>query len=262
MKHFSLIALHPVTFLVFFIELLVTCFSAESAGLAVILVCLFIYALILKKAKTLLWALPLAVFMFILNPIFYHGGETVLFTLWGFNFTLEAIMNGLYSTMLILSTMLIFSVVGNVLSEEKFLYVFGRMFPKLALMISMIFKHFDLLSDAYQKTKNMAKMNGIYEGDTTLLQKLKTNAVIFEAFTGAALEGSIDTALSLSAKGYYNKNKTIIKAYRFKVYDVLFLVVTTGFFACTFIHNNAVCLPAIGLLFVIPILCGRAGNKQ
>ena len=156
MKHFSLIALHPVTFLVFFIELLVTCFSAESAGLAVILVCLFIYALILKKAKTLLWALPLAVFMFILNPIFYHGGETVLFTLWGFNFTLEAIMNGLYSAMLILSTMLIFSVVGNVLSEEKFLYVFGRMFPKLALMISMIFKHFDLLSDAYQKTKNMA----------------------------------------------------------------------------------------------------------
>ncbi|MBR2591025.1 MAG: hypothetical protein IKE65_08910 [Clostridia bacterium] len=59
-------------------------------------------------------------------------------------------------------------------------------------------------------------MNGIYDGDRTLYQKLKTNAVIFEAFTGAALEGSIDTALSLSAKGYYNKSKTVIKSYRLK----------------------------------------------
>ncbi|MBR2589305.1 MAG: hypothetical protein IKE65_00100 [Clostridia bacterium] len=33
------------------------------------------------------------------------------------------------------------------MSEEKFLYVLGRFFPKLALMVSMIFKHFDLLSD-------------------------------------------------------------------------------------------------------------------
>ena len=257
MKSLRLSSLHPVTFLVFFIEILITCFSAESAGLFVMLILLFIYALLQKKAKRLLWALPLAGFMLILNPIFYHGGETVLFKIWNYNFTLEAIENGLYSAMLILCTMLIFTVLGGVLGEEKFLYVFGRFFPKLALMISMIFKHFDILSDAYQKTKNMAKTNGIYEDDSTLFEKLKTNAVIFEAFTGAALEGSIDTALSLSAKGYYNKNKTVIKSYRFKVYDAVFLAVTTAIFALTFFHQAYICLPATGILFLIPILFGK-----
>ncbi|MBQ3431169.1 MAG: hypothetical protein IJG23_00125 [Clostridia bacterium] len=260
MRQFRFSALHPVSFLVFFTELLITCFYAETAGLLVIFALLFVFALLIKKAKTVLWALPLAGFMLLLNPIFYHGGKTVLFTLWGYNFTLEAVLNGLYSALLILCTMLIFSVIVITLSEEKFLYVFGRFFPKLALMISMIFKHFDILSDAYTKTKNMAKMNGIYENDTTLFQKLKTASVIFEAFTGAALEGSIDTALSLAAKGYYSKTKTVIKRYHYKVTDAVFLLVSTGIFVFTFFESMYISLPAVALLFCLPIFFGREGK--
>ncbi|MBR0414825.1 MAG: hypothetical protein IJI67_07130 [Clostridia bacterium] len=260
MKHLHLSQLHPVTFLVFFTEILITCFTGEIAGLAVMFSCLLIYALLVKKAKTVLWALPLAAFILILNPIFYHGGETVLFTLWGYNFTLEAVENGIYSALLILCTMLIFTVLGSILGEEKFLYVFGRFFPKLALMISMIFRHFDLLGKSYEQTKNMAKVNGIYENDSTLWQKLKTNAVIFEAFTATALEGSIDTALSLSAKGYYSKKKTVIKSYRFCAADFVFMAVVTAIFACIFFKNPVLNLSATALLFLIPIFFGR-GEK-
>jgi len=260
MKHLQLSQLHPVTFLVFFTEILITCFTGEIAGLAVMFVCLMLYAILVKKAKSVIWALPLAAFILILNPIFYHGGETVIFTLWGCNFTWEAVENGICSALLILCTMLIFTVLGAVLGEEKFLYVFGRFFPKLALMISMIFRHFDLLGKAYEQTKNMAKINGIYENDSTLWQKLKTNAVIFEAFTATALEGSIDTALSLSAKGYYSKQKTIIKSYRFRAADFIFMAVVTAVFACIFIKNPAVSLTATAVLFLIPIIFGR-GEK-
>ena len=223
-------------------------------------VCMLLYAILVKKAKAVIWALPLAAFILILNPIFYHGGETVLFTLWGYNFTWEALENGICSALLILCTILIFTVLGSVLGEEKFLYVFGRFFPKLALMISMIFRHFDLLGKAYEQTKNMAKINGIYENDATLWQKLKTNAVIFEAFTAVALEGSIDTALSLSAKGYYSKQKTIIKSYRFRAADFAFMAVVTAIFGCIFIKNSAVSLTATAILFLIPIIFGR-GEK-
>ena len=257
MQNFLFKNLHPVVFLLFFTQILVVCFCTKTPGLLIIFLMLFIFALITKKAKRILWTLPLAGFMLILNPLFNHKGKTVLFTLWGYNYTLEAIENGFYSALLIICTMLIFSVLGSILSEEKFLYVFGRFFPKLALMISMIFKHFDLLSDTYTHTKNMAKMNGIYEGDRTLYQKLKTNAVIFEAFTGAALEGSIDTALSLSAKGYYNKPKTVIKSYRFKIYDGLFLLVSTAIFALTFFKPDYISLPATALLFTLPLLLER-----
>ena len=234
MKMLGFSKLHPVAFLIYFIELLIVCFYAETAGLVVIFACLLVYALLKGKAKTLLWSLPLAGFMLLLNPLFYHGGETVLFSIANINFTLEAVLNGVYSALLIFCTMLIFTVLGTVLSEEKFLYVFGRFLPKTALMISMIFKHFDLLRDAYTKTKNMAKMNGIYENDSTMFEKLKTNAVIFEAFTGAALENSIDTALSLSAKGYYSKHKTRIKSYRFQWFDFAFIAVVSAIFVFTF----------------------------
>ena len=253
MKRFSIQKIHPVSVLIFFIEALITCFVADKAGLFVIFVFLFIFAVLQKKAKSVLWSLPLAGFMFILNPIFYHGGETVLFTVGRTNFTLEAIENGLYCALLILCTTLIFTVLGGIISEEKFLYVFGRILPKTSLMISMIFKHFDLLSESYKQCKNMAKISGIYDNDQTLFDKLKTNAVIFEAFTGAALEGSLDTALSLSSKGYYNKNKTKIKLYDFKAYDFIFIAATAVIFACTFIkpYYNLI---AVAVLFLIPVI--------
>ena len=100
-------------------------------------------------------------------------------------------------------------------------------------------------------------MNGIYENDSTMFEKLKTNAVIFEAFTGAALENSIDTALSLSAKGYYSKHKTRIKSYRFQWFDFAFIAVVSAIFVFTFFKALYFCLPAIGLLFLLPLFCGR-----
>ncbi|MBQ6380104.1 MAG: hypothetical protein IJJ41_00695 [Clostridia bacterium] len=262
MKKLHFTALHPGAFLIYFTELLITCFYSEIAGLAVIFVFLFAFSLLQKKARMILWALPLALFMLVLNPIFYHGGQTVLFTLWDFNFTWEAIENGIYSALLILCTMLAFSMLGTGLGEERFLYIFGRFFPKTALMVSMIFKHFDLLGKSYTQTKNMAKMNGIYDNDKSLWQKLKTNSVIFEAFTGAALEGSIDTALSLSAKGYYSKKKTRITSYRFHVSDFVFIAVTTTIFVFVFFKPLYICLPATAVLFLIPILLGRSEERK
>ena len=80
MQNFFFYNLHPVVFLVFFVELLVACFYTDTAGLLVIFSLLLILALLTKKAKRILWALPLAGFMLILNPIFSHTGKTVLFT--------------------------------------------------------------------------------------------------------------------------------------------------------------------------------------
>ena len=261
MRRFLFKNLHPVSILIFFIATLIICFTADIRALAVIFVFLFIYALLQRKAKTILWCLPLAGFMLILNPIFYHGGETVLFSFHRINFTLEAIQNGFYCALLIICTTLIFTVLGNILTEQKFLYIFGKAFPKIALMVSMIFKHFDILSESYRQCKNMAKINGIYENDNSLMQKIKTAAVIFEAFTGAALEGSIDTALTLSAKGYYNKNKTKRHLYRIHAADVVFTVFTVLLCGSCFIPSPYA-LIAVGTLFLLPCLLDERRKEE
>ena len=261
MKSTKLEKLHPACVLVYFVEALVLCFSAEWQGLCVIFGAVFLFAVINRKAKSVLWALPLAGFMFILNPIFYHSGTTVLFSVKGINFTLEAVENGLYSALLIVCTVLIFTCLGTLLSEEKFLYVFGRFFPKLSLMISMIFRHFDILSRAYTQTKQMAQMNGCYNKDDSPFKKLKTAAVVFEAFTGAALEGSIETAYALEAKGYYSKNKTVIKKYRFGIWDAVFIIAISAIFAPCFIKSMLALIP-LGLFFLIPVLLCERGKKR
>ncbi len=261
MKSSRMEKLHPACVLIYFIEALVLCFSAEWQGLCVIFGAIFLFSVINHKARSILWALPLAAFMFILNPIFYHSGVTVLFSVKGINFTLEAIENGIYSALLILCTILIFTCLGAILSEEKFLYVFGRFFPKLSLMISMIFRHFDILSRAYTQTKEMAQMNGCYDKNDSLLGKLKTAAVVFEAFTGTALEGSIETAYALEAKGYYSKNKTVIKKYRFGVWDAIFIIVISAIFAPCFIKSMLSLIP-LGLFFLIPVLLIERGKKR
>lgn len=253
--------LHPLCILIYFCEALTVCFITEWQGLCVIFACIFIFSLIAHKAKSVLWALPLSIFMFILNPIFYHNGATVLFSVKGINFTLEAIENGFYSALLILCTVLIFTCLGVFLSEEKFLYVFGRPFPKLSLMISMIFRHFDILSHAYEQTKEMAKMNGCYNKDDSLFKKIKTGATVFEAFTGAALEGSIETAYALEAKGYYSKNKTIIKKYRFRITDLIFIIISSAIFALCFMKSMYALIP-MGVFFILPsILFERRENS-
>lgn len=260
MKKTKMEKLHPACVLIYLCEALVLCFSAEWQGLCVIFGAVFIFSLINHKAKSILWTLPLALFMFLLNPIFNHSGKTILFTVKGINFTLEAIESGFYSALLILCTVLIFTCFGLLLSEEKFLYVFGRFFPKISLMVSMIFRHFDILSGAYTQTKEMAQANGCYNKDDSLIQKIKTGSVIFEAFTGAALEGSIETAYALEAKGYYSKNKTVIKKYKFSVRDGLFIVFISAVFAPCFINSMLSLIP-LGLFFLIPTLLCERGKK-
>ena len=261
MKNSKMEKLHPACILIYFCEALVLCFCTEWQGLCVIFGAVFLFSLINHKAKSVLWALPLAGFMFILNPIFYHSGTTVLFSVKGINFTLEAFENGLYSALLIICTLLIFTCLGTLLSEEKFLYVFGRFFPKVSLMVSMIFRHFDILSRAYTQTKEMARMNGCYDKDDSLIEKIKTGATVFEAFTGAALEGSIETAYALEAKGYYSKNKTVIKKYRFGVKDAVFIIIISAVFAPCFIKSMLALIP-LGLFFLIPTLLCERGQKK
>lgn len=253
--------LHPVSLVIFFAEALVLCFYESTAGLGVIFSVLFIYSLRKKSLKNILWALPLAVFILILNPLFNHSGETVLFTVWGRNFTLEAILSGAYSALLIICTMLIFMMINFILSEEKFLYVFSRFLPKISLMISMIFRHFDILKKSYNQTKEMALVNGCLDEKAPLFARLKANAVIFEAFTSSALEGSIETGLSLVSKGYYSKNKTRMRKYSFALSDALFLLIESSLFALCFFKSYYF-LFALGVFFLIPAIFSEGGKEK
>lgn len=85
--------------------------------------------------------------MSLANPLFIHNGETVLFFMNDNPITLEAIIYGGVSSLMIVGVLLWCRCYGAILTTDKFLYLFGRLIPKLGLILSMAFRFIPLFPD-------------------------------------------------------------------------------------------------------------------
>src|SRR5690606_15261610 len=83
--------------------------------------------------------LPMLLFMAALNPLFNHQGVTILFYLErsGNPVTLESILYGISSAIMFVTVIMWFSCYNKVMTSDKFIYLFGRIMPKLSLLLSM-----------------------------------------------------------------------------------------------------------------------------
>ncbi len=248
--------LHPLCAALYYISALVLCFVQSPAGIAAALFIMIVFSVIRGNWKSFVYCLPLAVFIIILNPIFNHSGETVLFTLFGCNYTLESFSAGFQEAAVILCAVLIFSFFNLSVNDERFMELCGGFFPKISIMLLMIFRHTELLKNAYEETKNMAEINGISLKTKSFKNKLKIGSAFLDGITSAALENSIDTGISMAARGFLNKNKTRIKKYRFGLRDAVFIIVISGIFACSFIKPLSVPSAAVFFLFTSDFFCG------
>ena len=92
-----------------------------------------------RTARTLMHALVLCCLVTALNALFNHSGATELAVLFGNPLTMEALVYGLVSSLMLL-TMWLWCAVWQVwMTNERFLYLFGNLAPTLSLMLSMVF---------------------------------------------------------------------------------------------------------------------------
>lgn len=82
----------------------------------------------------------------ILNPIFNHKGLTVLFYLKRNPVTLESVAYGAASGVMLGSVLLIFSCFNRIITDDKILYLFGRIIPSLAVVLSMALRFVPLFT--------------------------------------------------------------------------------------------------------------------
>lgn len=100
------------------------------------------YLAVLKGRKTLfthlLYMLPLAFLTALINAAFNHEGATILVYLPGENpLTLESVVCSMCAAAMILSVVCWFSCYNEVMTSDKFIYLFGRVSPALSLIFSM-----------------------------------------------------------------------------------------------------------------------------
>ncbi len=80
----------------------------------------------------------MAVFAALVNPAFNHEGATILTYLPSGNpLTLESMLYGAAAAVMLASVVLWFSSYNEVMTSDKFVYLFGRVIPALSLVLSM-----------------------------------------------------------------------------------------------------------------------------
>ena len=216
---------HPVAGFVYF-ELVITfsMFFMHPVCLALSFLGAFLYCLILGRAKTILYALPVAAFAAVLNPLFNHSGATVLFYFGNGNpFTAESVYYGLAAAAMLCAVICWFSCFGAVMTGDKTIYLFGRIIPSMSLVISMILR---LIPEFKRKMREIGNARkGLFKS-----YRLKDAVSVFGALVSASLEGAVETADSMSCRGYGLKHRSAYSNYIFTKRDaaVCIACVLTG----------------------------------
>ena len=134
---------HPtINFLYFALALLFSMCLMHPVYLAISLTGALTYDIYLKGQKAVRFAvmglLPMAALAALVNPAFNHEGQTILTYLPSGNpLTLESMFYGVAAAVMLASVVLWFSSYNEIMSSDKFVYLFGRMIPALSLVLSM-----------------------------------------------------------------------------------------------------------------------------
>ena len=195
-------------------------FFLHPICLAVSLVSACSYALYLHGKKALraglLFLLPMLLFTAILNPLFNHQGATILAYLPNGNpLTLESTLYGVAAGVMLLTVIAWFACLNAVMTSDKFVYLFGRLIPTLALILAMTLR----LIPRFRKqiTVIAQAQRGIGRGLSrgNLLQKLRHGVKILSITVTWALENAIETADSMKARGYGLPGRSAFSIFRF-----------------------------------------------
>ena len=218
---------HPIVNNVFFLTVMTgTVVSYHPVILSLSFLCAFLYLLILKgfcgAMKSVGFAFFFAFIAMVINPLFNHYGVTVLFFLPGGNpFTLESVCFGMAAGLMLMAVLSWFSCLSVIMTTDRYIYIFGRIAPVAALILSMAMRFIPLLSQKNREIEKAHKGIGRIGGLGT--EKLS-------ALTSFALENGIHVSASMQARGYGKGRRSAYSLYRFRRADMgcLVYMVTAG----------------------------------
>src|SRR5699024_11857651 len=93
-------------------------------------------------------------------------GETILFFLNGNPVTLEAIIYGFIIAAMLVAIIFWSKSYTELMTSDKFIYLFGKMIPKLSLVISMALRFIPTFKDQLKKVNQTQKTLGLYTSDS------------------------------------------------------------------------------------------------
>ena len=184
---FSVIGLHPVLLGLSFLSALA--YYACTAGP-------------LRALKSLGAVLPFLLLFCIVNPLLNNRGATELMRVWGRSVTLEAVVYGLLSSLMLLCVLLWFGCMQQSLDSDRLTGLLSGALPVIGLMIGLILRFIPYLRSLLSDLTETQRTLGVSAGEGGLLRRLRTGGVLLSAALSLSLEETLDTAVSMRARGF------------------------------------------------------------
>ena len=216
---------HPIVNFTYFVFVIgFSCFFMHPVCLCISLISGFTYSVMLKGKKAiktnLIYMLPMLLLMALINPAFNHEGVTIIDYLPSKNpLTLESIVYGLCAATMIVSVICHFSCYNEIMTSDKFIYLFGKIIPAMSLIISMTLRFVPKFSAQLKVVANAQKCMGRDINSGSIIKRAKNGLSILSIMTTWSLENAIETADSMKSRGYGLPGRTAFSIFTFDKRD-------------------------------------------
>lgn len=226
---------HPLVCLLFFLfTIAVTLFFINPVYTIASFLCSILYSLRLvgvrRTAAQLKFSLPLILIAAAFNMIFCRYGQTVLFSVFSIDFSLEPFVYGACLGTMLAAVIIWFSAYSEIITSEKFTAVFGKFAPNTVLIFSMVLRFLPLM------LKTAGEIKEAQQGLGNETKGVKNTLRRFSALVSVSLERSIETADTMRARGFKNGRRHY-SPYRFTASDGIFIFI----FLVLFVFQIAAC---------------------
>lgn len=251
-----------VNFMFFAAVIVLAMFINHPVFMAVSFCASLAYAVRLKGKNTIkiffCGLLPLLIFVTLLNALVSHYGVTVLYTFRsGNNLTLESVAYGAVTGALVVNMILWFMCYSEVVTEDKFMHLFGKRMPHVALLILMVLRFVPSYTKQIGEVIMARRSAGIEESGK--FGKIRNAAAAVSGVITWALEHSIETADSMKSRGYGLKGRTSYSRFTFAPAD--FVLISLMFILTCFVvagkvtgAADAIYNPLIQIVGISPML--------
>lgn len=218
--------LHPICIFIYFV--LVIGMSLACMHPIMSLLSLFgalLFLLCIKGRRGVLMQLrfvfPLFLFVAVANPLVNHRGVTLLGMFLDQWITLEAIAYGVTAGLSLAGLILWFACYQQVMTSDKFLYLFGQIAPGSSLLITMALQLIPKLGAQLKQIQQSQEM--LRPEEKGILFKLHTALRHTSTLVGWSIENAVEQADSMKARGYGIRRRTTFHLFRFDSRDARFL---------------------------------------
>ncbi len=176
------------------------------------------------------WIKPTFIFaliLFLVNPIFNRRGTHLLFYFYGKPVLLESLIMGAMIALSLIAVVALFASMNQILTVGKISYLISKFTYQWRILIVLSMRFIPRLRKQLEEMLAIQELKFSQEKDLSLRQRLEHGMKLVSMLLTASLEGSIQTADSMTSRGYGQGEESFYEYYYIKVKDkvLIFLMV-------------------------------------